>query len=128
MQTLIKILSIVFLLLYIMSPRQRKIIANLILEWTIGIVKWLFFFFIGFWSASQLLDTEFVSTLLTSEKTEQTYQGTDPSDESDDEDAADDDQPSPEADEDIPDEEDESDEEDEFDEEESLPQPTRAYS
>jgi hypothetical protein len=128
MQTLIKILSIVFLLLYIMSPRQRKIIANLILDWTIGIVNWLFFFFIGFWSASQLLDTEFVSTLLTSEKTEQTYQGTDPSDESDDEDAEDNDKPSPEKDEELPDEDDESNEEDEYDEEESRPQPTKAYT
>lgn len=128
MQTLIKILSIVFPLLYIMSPRQRKIIANLVLEWTIGIVNWLFFFFIGFWSASQLLDTEFVSRLLTSEKTEEIYQGSNPSDESDDEDTEDGDDPSPENDEELPDEDDESNEFDEYDEEESRPQPTKAYT
>jgi nucleosome binding factor SPN SPT16 subunit len=128
MHTFLNILTIVVPVLYLMSTRQRKIIANLVLGWLMSAMNTVLIFFLGVWMTLQVLDTDFISGMLEDEETEDIYEEPDPSDESEDEDAEDNDKPSPEKDEDIPDEEDESDEEDEYDEEESRPQPTKAYT
>ncbi len=128
MHTFLNILTIVVPVLYLMSTRQRKIIANLVLGWLMSAMNTVLIFFLGVWMTLQVLDTDFITGMLEDEETEEIYEEPDPSDEPDNEDAEDGDKPSPEKDEELPDEDDESNEEDEYDEQKSLPQPTRAYT
>ena len=128
MHTFLNILTIVVPVLYLMSTRQRKIIANLVLGWLMSAMNTVLIFFLGVWMTLQVLDTDFITGMLEDEETEEIYEEPDPSDEPDNEDAEDGDKPSPEKDEELPDEDDKSIEEDEYDEQKSLPQPTRAYT
>lgn len=128
MYTFLNILTIVVPVLYLLSPRQRKIIANLVLGWFMSAMNAVLIFFLGVWMTLQVLDTDVITGMLEDEETEEIYEEPDPSDEPDNEDAEDGDKPSPEKDEEVPDEDDKSIEEDEYDEQKSLPQPTRAYT
>ena len=128
MRTFFNLLAFVIFISYLLSPRQRKIIANLVLGWLMSAMNTVLIFFLGVWMTLQVLDTDFITGMLEDEETEDIYEEPDPSDESEDEDAEDNDKPSPEKDEELPDEDDKSIEEDEYDEQKSLPQPTRAYT
>jgi nucleosome binding factor SPN SPT16 subunit len=124
-ETLFNILAIVIPGLYLLSARQRKILFNLIMSWVLNIMNWMLLFFLGLWTTLQVLDTDFVNNLLSTDETEQTSQEPEPSDdapESTDEDRSD---PTEKKDAEI---DEDDDEEDEESPEDNQNLPTKAYT
>jgi nucleosome binding factor SPN SPT16 subunit len=124
-ETLFNILAIVVPGLYLLSARQRKILFNLIMSWALNIMNWMLLFFLGLWTTLQVLDTDFVNTLLSDDETEQKSKDAEPSDdapESTDEELTD---PTEKKDEEI---DEDDDEEDEESPEDNQNLPTKAYT
>jgi nucleosome binding factor SPN SPT16 subunit len=119
----ILLLAIVIPGLYLLSARQRKILFNLIMSWALSIMNWMLMFFLGFWTTMMVLDTDVANNLLSDDDTEQISEDpeqTEDTPESTEEDLT---EPSEKIDDEI-----NKGNKDDYNDQESLPQPTRAYT
>jgi hypothetical protein len=122
-ETIFNILAIVIPGLYLLSARQRKILFNLIMSWALNIMNWMLMFFLGFWTTMLVLDTDVANNLLSDDDTEQISEDPEPTDDTPESTEEDLTEPSEKIDDEI-----NKGNKDDYDDQESLPQPTRAFT